>query len=48
MNNWKDFYDKFMQPNMLIIIGLLIIASMRQSITELVVVGLLAFMKAGE
>jgi len=45
MNNWQDFYNKFMTPDMVIIIGILIIAGFRQNITELAVVGLLAFLK---
>jgi hypothetical protein len=44
MSSWQDFYDKFMTPNMIIIIGILIIAGFRPSITELAIVGLLAFM----
>jgi len=43
--DWMDFVDKLMTTDMIIVIGLLIVAGLNPGIMELIAVGLLAFLK---
>jgi len=43
--DWMDFVDKLMTTDMIIVIGLLIVAGLNPGIMGLIAVGLLAFLK---